>query len=149
MKPPRDRQAPGSLESLFYADRTMMCPDDGAVDHVGASIPLKQFGQSFQHCFEHTGLDPASISAEDAVPLAVFIRQMPPLRTRSRHPHHAFEIAPIVMSRTAPASLLGREKRTDYHPFIVRQIDPFAQGYLEKKALNQKPIPQSTFVHER
>ncbi len=127
----------------------MMYPDNCAVDHVGASIPLDHLCQRFEHCFEHTGLDPASISAEDAVPLAVFIRQVSPLRTRARHPHHAFEIAPIVLSRAASASLLGGKKRADHRPFLVRQTDPFAQGYLQMKALNQKPIPQSTFVHER
>jgi hypothetical protein len=58
----------------------MMCPDNGAVDHVGASIPLDHLRQSLEHGLEHGGLDPASISAEDAVPLAVFVRQMSPLR---------------------------------------------------------------------
>ncbi|WP_417583469.1 hypothetical protein [Pelagibacterium sp.] len=43
----------------------MMGPDDRVVDHVSASITLDQFGQSFEH-----RLDPASISPEDAVPLA-------------------------------------------------------------------------------
>ncbi|OJY01941.1 MAG: hypothetical protein BGP07_02240 [Rhizobiales bacterium 63-22] len=86
----------------------MMCPDDGAVDHVGASIPLDQFGQSFQHCFEHAGLNPAPISAEDAVPLAIFIRQMPPLRSCARHPHHAFEITPIVLGRAASTPAFSR-----------------------------------------
>jgi hypothetical protein len=27
-------------ESLFYADGTMMCPDHGAVDHVGGGVAL-------------------------------------------------------------------------------------------------------------
>jgi hypothetical protein len=120
----------------------MMRPDNCAVDHVGASIPLDQFSQSFEHCFEHTGLDPASISAEDAVPLAVFIRQVPPLRTLMRHPHHAFEIAPIVLSRAASAPSLSGKKRTDHRPLIVCQTNPFAQGYLQMEALNQNPTPQ-------
>ncbi len=30
----------------------MVCPDDGAVDQVGTSIPRHQFGQSFKHCLE-------------------------------------------------------------------------------------------------
>ncbi len=77
----------------------MVRPDDGAVDHVGTSIPFHQFGQCLKHCLENTGLDPASISTKDAVPLAVFIRQMPPLRSCARHPQHAFEITPIVLSR--------------------------------------------------
>ena len=127
----------------------MMRPDNRAVDHVGASIPLDQFSQSFEHCFEYAGLDPASISAEDAVPLPVFIRQVSPLRSRARHPHHTLDIAPIVLGRAASASLLSGKKRTDHRPFIVRQTNPFAQGCLQMGALNQNPIPQSTFVHER
>jgi hypothetical protein len=84
----------------------MMCPDDGAVDHVGASIPFDEFGQSFEHRLEHAGLDPSSVTAEDAVPFAVFVRQMPPLRSGARHPHHALEIAPIVLRWPTAASSL-------------------------------------------
>ena len=127
----------------------MMCPDYGAVDHVGASVPLDHLRQRFEHRFEHAGLDPPSIAAEDAVPLAVFIWQVSPLRTGARHPHHAFEIPSIVLSRTATAPPFSRKKRTDQSPFLVRQTKPFAQGSLQMEALNQNPIPQSTFVHER
>ena len=81
----------------------MMCPDDGAVDHIGASVPFNEFGQSFEHRLEHAGLDPSSVTAEDAVPFAVFVRQMPPLRSGARHPHHTFEISTIVLGRAASA----------------------------------------------
>lgn len=127
----------------------MMCPDNRAVDHVGASISIDHLCQRFEHCLEHAGLDPASISAEDAVPLAVFIRQVSPLRAGARHPHHAFEIPSVVLSRAASAPSFSRKKRTDQRPFLVRQTNPFAQGCLQIEALNQNPIPQSTFVHER
>lgn len=127
----------------------MMCPDNRAVDHVGASIPLDQFGQGFEHRLEYAGLDPASVTAEDAVPLAIFVRQMPPLCAGARHPHHAFEIASIVLGRAAAAPSFSRKKRTDQRPFLVRQTNPFAQGCLQRGALNQNRIPQSTFVNER
>ena len=127
----------------------MMCPDNGAVDHVGASIPFDEFGQSFEHRLEHAGSDPSSVTAEDAVPLAVFVRQMPPLRSRARHPHHAFKIPSIVLSGAASAPSFSRQKRTDQRPFLVRQTNPLAQGSLQMEALNQNSIPQSTFVHER
>jgi len=127
----------------------MMCPDNGAVDHVGASIPIGHPGQRFEHRFEHTGLDPASIAPEDAVPLAVFIRQVSPLCAGARHPHHAFEIASIILCRAASAPSFSRQKRTDQRPFLVRQTNPLAQGSLQMEALNQNSIPQSTFVHER
>ena len=127
----------------------MMCPDNGAVDHVGASIPFDHLRQRFEHRFEHAGLDPAPISAEDTVPLAVFVRQVSPLRSGARHPHHAFEIASIVLSRAATAASFRRKKRADQCPFLVRQTNPFAQGYLQMEALNQNRIPQSNFVHER
>jgi hypothetical protein len=119
----------------------MMCPDNGAIDHVGASIPLDQFGQRFEHSLEHTGLDPSPISAKDAVPFAVFVGQMPPLRSGARHPHHALEIPSIVLSRTASAPSFSRQKRTDQRPFLVRQSNPFAQGCLQMEALNQNRIP--------
>lgn len=125
-----------------------MCPDNGAVDHVGASIPLNHLCQRFEHGLEHTGLDPASISAEDAVPLAVFVGQMSPLCAGARHPHHAFEISSIVLRRAATAPAFSRKKRTDQRPFLLRQTNPFAQACLQIEALNQKQIPQSTFVHE-
>ncbi|MDR7031320.1 hypothetical protein J2X35_000001 [Mesorhizobium sp. BE184] len=60
----------------------MMGPDNGAIDHVGASIPLDQFSQRFEHRLEPAGLDPSSVTAEVAVPFAVFVRQMSPLRAR-------------------------------------------------------------------
>ncbi|MEN5279347.1 hypothetical protein ABE527_20740 [Brucella sp. TWI432] len=101
----------------------MMHSDNCAVDHVGASIPLDHISQSFQHFFEHAGLNPAPIVAEDAVPFAVFIRQVPPLRSRARYPHHAFEIAPVVLGRTASAALLPRKKRTvPAHSSFVKPI---------------------------
>jgi len=126
-----------------------MCPDNSAVDHVGASISLDHLRQRFEHRLEHAGFDPASVTAEDAVPLAVFVRQMSPLRSRARHPHHTFEIASIVLGWAASASLLSGKKRTDHRPFIVRQTNPLAQGCLQKETLNQNRILQSTFVHER
>ena len=52
----------------------------------------------------------------------------------ARHPYHAFEIAPIVLSRTAPASLLGGERRTGHRLFIVRQSDQLAQACLQMEA---------------
>ena len=127
----------------------MMCPDNGAVDHVGASITFDQFGQGFEHCLENARLDPAPVAAKDAVPLAIFVRQMSPLRARARHPHHAFEIAPVVLRRAATAPSFGWKERADQRPFFVRQTNPFAQGSLQMEALNQNRIPQSTFVHER
>ena len=127
----------------------MVCPDNCAVDHVGASIPLDHLCQRFEHCVEHAGLHPATISAEDAVPLAVFVRQVSPLRSGARYPHHTLEIEPIVLCRTAPATSFSRQKRADQYPFLVRQTNPFAQGCLQMEALNQNQIPQSTFVHER
>lgn len=81
----------------------MMCPDHRAVDHVSDGIARYHLGQRLQKSVENAHLDPAPISPEGAVPFAVFIRQQPPLRARSRHPHHTFEIAPIVASGSAAA----------------------------------------------
>jgi hypothetical protein len=101
----------------------MVCADDGAVDRVGASIPFGQLGQLFEHCIEHARLDSSSISTEDAVPLAVFVGEMAPLRSRARHPHHAFEIASILLGRAAAtSSSAGRRGPISAHSSCVRPI---------------------------
>jgi hypothetical protein len=97
----------------------MMCPDNGAIDHVSGRIATRQFRQRFEHCIEHASLNPSSVAAKNAVPFAIFIGQMPPLRTRPRHPHHAFVVTPVILRRTAtPASLRGQQW-PDQCPLIV------------------------------
>ena len=126
----------------------MMCPDHRAVDHVGGRVAPRQFGQRFEHGIEHTGRDPSSIAPEHAVPLAILVRQMPPLRAGPRDPHHAFKIAAIILRRAASATMLRRQKRSDHFPFLVCNANPLAQGCLQKTALNQAQSLLSTFVHE-
>ena len=115
----------------------MMCPDHGAVDHVGAGIALDHLGQRLQQGVEHASLNPAPIAPENAVPLAIFVRKQPPLRASPRHPHHAFEIWPVVAGRTAATSALGRQQWPDQRPLAITDSNPFAQRRLQKTALNQ------------
>jgi len=113
----------------------MMCPDHGAIDHVGSTIPTRHFRQGFEHRIEHPGFHPSSVAPEHAVPLAIFIGKMPPLGARSRHPHHAFKIEPIVPGRTATPSSLRWQQRPDQRPFFVRYSNPLAQDRLPKDSL--------------
>ena len=113
----------------------MVRPDDGAVDHVGGAIPTGHLGQGLQHRIEHAGLDPAPVASEHAVPLPIFIRQMPPLRTRPGDPHHPFKIGPIITRRTATTSPFRRKKRSDQRPFFIRHTNPLAQACLPKSSL--------------
>jgi hypothetical protein len=69
-------QALGFAESPFYADGTMMCPDHSAIDHVGGGIAPCQLGQRLEHGIKHAGRDPSSIAPENAVPLAILVRQV-------------------------------------------------------------------------
>jgi len=126
----------------------MMCPDHGAVDHVGGDVALHHFSQRFQHRVEHASCNPAPIAAEHAVPLAVFVWQMSPLRACPRNPHHAFEIEAVILRRPATSTMFRRQKCTDDRPLVVRQSNPLAQRGLQKTALNQGMGPLSTFVHE-
>lgn len=126
----------------------MVRPDDRAVDHVCGAIPTRHLGQGLQHRVEHPGQGPAPVAPEDAVPLPIFIGQMPPLRTRPGDPHHPFKIGPIITSRAATASSLRWQKRADQRPFFIRNTNPLAQVCLPKTALNQSGITQSSFVHE-
>lgn len=126
----------------------MMCPDNRAIDHVGGGVAPCQLGQRLEHRIEHAGRDPSSIAPEDAVPLTILVRQVTPLRTGSRDPHHAFKIGTVILCRPASAAMLRRQQRPDHFPFFVCNANPLAQGCLQKTALNQRPSPQSSFVHE-
>lgn len=113
----------------------MMCPDHGTIDHIGSAIPTRHFRQGFEHRIENPGFHPSSVAPEHAVPLAIFIRKMPPLRTCPSHPHHAFKIEPIVPGRTASAASLRWQQRPDQRPFFVRYTNPLTQNYLPKDSL--------------
>lgn len=70
----------------------MMCPDYGAIDHVGDAIATCHFRERFEHRIEHPGFDPSSVAPEHAIPLAIFVGEVAPLGACPRHPHHAFKI---------------------------------------------------------
>lgn len=70
--------------------------------------------------------NPALIAAEHAVPLAIFVRQVAPLRAGPRYPHHALEIEAVILRRSAAATMLRRQKRADDSPLVVRQTNPLA-----------------------
>lgn len=113
----------------------MMCPDDGAIDHVGSHVSLHHFRQRFEHRIEHAGFDPSSVAAKDAVPLAIFVGQVPPLRARPRHPHHAFVVKPVILRRSAPPASFRGQQWPDQCPLIVRYANSFAQDCLPKDSL--------------
>ena len=124
----------------------MMRPDHRAVDHVRARIVLDRFGERLQHGVEHAGLDSPAIPSEYAVPLAMLIRQLPPLRPRPRRPYHTFKIGPVVTRRPATTTSLRRQQRPDQPPLLVRHTDPIAQYRLKKAALNQPLSLSSNLV---
>ena len=107
-----------------------MRADNGSIDHVGVGVSLDHLGQCFEHGIENAYFDPSSIAAEYAVPLAVFVGQVAPLRTRPDHPHHVLEKTPVVMARPAAAPTFRRQKRPDQCPFLIRQTDTLAQDFL-------------------
>jgi hypothetical protein len=113
----------------------MMCPDNGAIDHVSGRIATRQFRQRFEHCIEHASLNPSSVAAEDAVPFAIIIGKMSPLRARPRHPHHTLKIEPVVLRRTATTPTFRRKQWPDQSPLIVRYTNALAQDSLPKDSL--------------
>jgi len=125
-----------------------MRPDDGAVDHVGGGVSFDHLRQAFQHGIENADLQPAVVTTENAVPFAVFVGKMPPLRPCPRQPHHAFKKAAVILRWPTTAPALRRQQRPDHRPFLIRQTNPFAQGFLQKEALNQSTSPVSIFVHD-
>ncbi len=112
-----------------------MCPDHCAIDHVGCRVSSSHFRQRFEHCVEHTSLDPSSVAAEHAVPFAIFVGQMPPLRARPRHPHHTLIVEPVILRRAAPPTSFRGQQWPDQCPFIVRHSNSLAQDCLPKDSL--------------
>ena len=110
-----------------------MRPDHRAVDHVGGSLAPCQFGQGLEHSVEHPDRDPSVVTAEDAVPLLILIRQMAPLRTGPREPDHTLEVAPVILRRATTATALRWQQRPDQCPFLGRYANPLAQCRLEAK----------------
>jgi hypothetical protein len=127
-----------------------MRPDDGAVDHVPATIRLGEFGQGLQHRVPHAAQGPAPKPLIDAVPLTVLRWKLAPLRARPRNPQHALEILPVVVRRPTAASALGWQKRRNNRPFFVGNPDPLAQRSTssQDESLNQKPSQSSSFVNK-
>src|SRR3546814_1444706 len=84
---------------------------------------------------ERAGRDPSSIPPEDAVPLAILVRQMPPLRTGPGNPHHALEIAAIILCRAAATAALSRQQRPDQRPLLIRYTDRSEEHTSELQSL--------------
>jgi hypothetical protein len=113
----------------------MMCPDYGAVDHVGGCVSSSQFRQCFEHRIKHAGFDPSSIATEHAVPFAIFVGQMPPLRARPRHPHHTLIVETVILRRAAPPTSFRGQQWPDQCPLIVRYPNSLPQDCLPKDSL--------------
>jgi hypothetical protein len=126
----------------------MVRPDDGAVDHVGTGIAFHHLRQRFEHRVEHAGRHPAPVAPKHAVPLAIFIGKLPPLRAGAGDPHHALEIQPVILRRAAATAALRRQQHADNLTFLVRKPDPLGQCRRQKPALIQQANPLSTFVRD-
>ena len=112
----------------------MMRSNRGTIDHVGFAVSLHHFRQCLKHRIEHACLHPAPVATKHAVPFAVLIGKVTPLRPRPRHPHHPLEIAPVILCRATPAPPFGRQQRPNDCPFLVRYPNPLAQHRLPKSS---------------
>ena len=113
----------------------MMCPDDGAVDHVGGRVALGHFCQRFEHRIEHASLNPSSVAAKDAVPFAIFVGEVSPLCPSPRHSHHAFVVETVILRQSTTASALRRQQWPDQCPLVVQYANTLAQSCLPKDSL--------------
>jgi hypothetical protein len=117
----------------------MMCPDHGAVDHVGRAIPLYHLGECLEECVEHAHLHPAPIAPEHAVPLAPGLRRGRPYssgRCRPCDPVRAIHSMPSKQRR------LSCERR---HPRLrsAGSSGPMAVG------ARKKAVPGGDFARDR
>lgn len=74
-------QKPGSLSPLS-ARGTVVCPDDGAVDHL-QRVAAPSVGESGKHQVPNAAYRPTAELAMHQVPVAQFLRQVAPRRARA------------------------------------------------------------------
>jgi hypothetical protein len=121
-------------------------PDDRCVDHLQRGITCAASGKRLQEHVEDAAVGPASKLPKDRIPVAKFLRQVAPRRTRPHLPKNRVKHAPMVAWRPATTS---DQQRFEIRPLIVCH-QPANHGHsLQRTALNQFAILQSITLSTR
>jgi hypothetical protein len=80
-----------------------------------------------------------------ALPFAISLGQLVPLRPGSQHPEHAVDEQAIVLRRPTRVGLLARQHLSDTRPLLVIELVPFRHALCSEsvgsKRNESEPIP--------
>lgn len=101
----------------------MVCPDDGAVDHLHGIIAAA-LGESFEHQIPQPTGRPAAVLPVHRVPVPQFLGQIAPWCARACDPKHRVQRAAVVGRGTPPQGTSFDHERLEECPFVVAQKAP-------------------------
>ena len=98
----------------------MMCPDDGAVDHLQRFGTSAHIGQRLQQHIPNAGCAPSSELSPDRIPIAEFFRQIALRCARARDPENRIERSAMVTGRPTALFTSSGQEGFEKRPFHVR-----------------------------
>jgi hypothetical protein len=113
----------------------LVSSDDGGVDDE--ILEVRIIGQSLENATPYALGAPPAKPAKHRIPFTKGLRQVPPRRSRSHDPQHAFHEHPIVTARRTALVLPSDDQRSDPLPLYVVQYQSIqnAQDCLPKSNL--------------
>ena len=94
----------------------MMRTDDGRIDHLQGGIGHSASSERFQDHVPDAADGPAPKLPKDRIPVAEFLRQVAPRRSRSHQPKYRVEYAAMV---ARPPTAAMDQERFEIRPLIV------------------------------
>jgi len=98
----------------------MVCPDDGAIDHLHGVIAAP-LGEGFEHEVPQTTRRPPTVLPMHGVPATQFLGQIAPGGTGSTDPEHRIQRPSVVARRTPPQRAGRNDKGFEECPLLVGQ----------------------------
>ena len=136
-------------ESPFSARCRDVRANRSAVDVVMSALG-RGLGESDCHALPDARGTPAPEAPIDRVPVALFLRDIAPRRTRAQPPQDAIDDVSVVLGRPTPPAFAGfafnRQQHLQDTPLDPRQIAAAQGCLLESAALNQNEIHASMIL---
>ncbi len=93
-----------------------MRTDDGRIDHLQGDVAQSASGERLQDHIPDAAVGPPPKLPKDRVPVAEFLRQVAPRRSRSHQPKYRVEYATMV---ARPPTAAMDQERFEIRPLIV------------------------------
>jgi hypothetical protein len=99
-----------------------MGPDQGGVEHD--VLVIRILDEGCKDALPDAPVGPSAEALVDALPLAVALGKVVPVRTGAQHPETGVHKQPVVLSCAPRVALFARQKRRDPPPLRIAQLIP-------------------------